>query len=478
MLPKIVRAGEAGEKKHEAAEDLDDKTRRQYLAIMQYLIDREFIETLSTFESETGLKYNEGCIPVASVLETSLDMFASYGQGKKSPEVTADEELLDVKDGICCTSQSPMTPEEVIKTNVIAVAWAALGEQDLSALVATADRRIRLLGSDGSALADFTSMASPVLGLDVSPSSASVASRTGGQEVLATAMGGEVVLLHLRRPLSASGSTGDEDPTAWALELKQQFKDHAKHATTGRFAPPRDDGQLSMNFVTISRDRKANVYSREGEADGSTASKFLLSGTISFAGEVTCCCWANARTFVLAAREDHHLHYWDVGEGPTEQPSLRLKTSLNANNDGVVSFAVLAIAMSPDEQLIAACTDKSRVIVLKAYTNVQLRNLYGAVVDEYDVPSISFSLDRCFLYTTSSIAAQALAKRQQDESERAGTSVARAAECGKLAIFEVKSGQLVLQLHCHEKPVRCMQRHPHTEAIITGSFDKTVKYWT
>mmetsp|Transcript_40489 Transcript_40489/g.75885 ORF Transcript_40489/g.75885 Transcript_40489/m.75885 type:complete len:476 (-) Transcript_40489:57-1484(-) len=475
MFPKIVRAGEKEAERHEAPEDLDDKTRRQYLAIMQYLMDREFIETLSAFESETGLKYNEGSVPVASVLETSLDMFASYSKGKDASKPTADEELLQVEEGICCTAQSPMTPKEAIKTNVIAVAWAALREDDLTALVATADRRLRLLGSDGSALAEFTSLSSPVLGLDVSPSSASAAARTAGQEVLATAMGGEVVLLHLRRPLSAAG---DEDDAAFALELKQQFKDHTKHATAGRFAPPREDGSLSLNFVTISRDRKANLYSRESEADDGGAAKFVLSGSVSFVGEVTCCCWASARTFVLAARDDHHLHYWDVGEGPADQPSLRLKTSLNANNDGVVSFAVLAIATSPDHQLIAACTDKSRVIVLKAFTNVQLRNLYGAVVDEYDVPSISFSLDRCFLYATSSIAAQALAKRQQDESERAGNSVTRAAECGKVAIFEVKSGQLVLQLHCHEKPVRCMQRHPHTEAIITGSFDKAVKYWS
>lgn len=473
MLPKIVRAGEMEKEPNEQPEDLDDKTRRQYLAIMQYLIDRELVETLSVFERETGLHYSEGCIPVAAVLETSLDMFASYSKGMNTTEQTADEQLLNLEPGICCTAQSPVTPKQAMKTNVISVAWAALNEDEFVGLVATADRQIQVLGDNGTVLADFTSLTSPVLCLDASPSSASAAALVPGQEVLATSMGGEVFVLHLRRPLSRDASaTADGDCAGWALELSQQFKDHAKHATAGRFAPTCDNDGLSLHFVTVSRDHKANVYSRSENEGAGCVAKFALSGTVRLGGEVTCCCWASASTFVLAARDDHHLHYWDVGEGPQGKPQQRLRTSLNARNDGVVSFAVLALAMSPDCQLIAACTDKSRVIVLKAFTSTQLRNLYGAVVDEYDVPSITFSLDRCFLYATSSLAAQALA-RQRDDGEK----MAQAVECGKVAIFEVQSGQLVLQLQCHEKPVRCMQRHPHSEAIITGSFDKTVKYW-
>ena len=86
--------------------------------------------------------------------------------------------------------------------------------------------------------------------------------------------------------------------------------------------------------------------------------------------------------------------------------------------------------------------------------------------------------------------------------------------CGQLAIFELRSARLVLQLPCHEKAVRgptlarhmgrtsgehagdmqgtcrghgdvivvivqgCFDRHPFTEMLVTGSFDKTVKFWS
>jgi len=185
----------------------------------------------------------------------------------------------------------------------------------------------------------------------------------------------------------------------------------------------------------------------------------------------------NPRSFVLAARDDHNLLYWDVGEndcGAVATGGLkeRMKANLNALGDSVVSFAVLALALSPNGRLIAACTDKSRVIVLQAWGERQLRNLYGAIVEEYDTPSVCFSLDGTFVYTTS-LLPQAGRNRHEDEQLPA----AGAQMCGQIAIFELKTGEMVMQLPCHERAVRCMQRHPHTEALVTGSFDKTVKFW-
>lgn len=42
-----------------------------------------------------------------------------------------------------------------------------------------------------------------------------------------------------------------------------------------------------------------------------------------------------------------------------------LRVNLNALGDSVVSFAVLALSASPDGSMVAACTDRSRVIVLQ-----------------------------------------------------------------------------------------------------------------
>ena len=42
-----------------------------------------------------------------------------------------------------------------------------------------------------------------------------------------------------------------------------------------------------------------------------------------------------------------------------------LRVNLNVLGDSVVSFAVLALSASPDGSMVAACTDRSRVIVLQ-----------------------------------------------------------------------------------------------------------------
>ena len=44
-----------------------------------------------------------------------------------------------------------------------------------------------------------------------------------------------------------------------------------------------------------------------------------------------------------------------------------LRVNLNALGDSVVSFAVLALSTSPDGSMVAACTDRSRVIVLQVW---------------------------------------------------------------------------------------------------------------
>ncbi|CAJ1396147.1 unnamed protein product [Effrenium voratum] len=238
---------------------------------------------------------------------------------------------------------------------------------------------------------------------------------------------------------------------AWEFQRLQSFKDHQKQVTCIRFSP---DGQ---HFVTISRDRVANFY-RRGKSEVASGD-FELLGTRTMAGEVTAVCWLDKTTSVLAARDDHELHYFEMGQKVEES----LCVNLNALGDKVVSFTVLALSASKDGSMVAACTDRARVIVLQARSSRQLRNLYGAAVNEYDVPSICFSLDDCFLYVTSSLP-QPSGAREQEEV---------VALCGQVAIFELRTAQLVLQLPCHQKAVRCFDRHPFTEMLVTGSFDKT-----
>merc|ERR1719379_1484496 len=199
-----------GANEDDEKEEIDDKKRRQYMSIMQYLMDHELLETLASFEAETGVAYNEHVLKVSSVLETSLDMFADYtgGQGKKEgAEDTNDEQIMEVDAGVCCTSQSPTGPTDLYSGNVISVTWAAANSQDFTALAATADRCIHVIGADGETLAQFKALKSPALHLHAAPVPSGSEMESQSQEVLATTMGGEVLLLRLTRPSSAGYPT-------------------------------------------------------------------------------------------------------------------------------------------------------------------------------------------------------------------------------------------------------------------------------
>lgn len=463
-------------------QDLDERRRHQYKVLLQYLREKELFETLSALESETGVKYSENDLPVSGVLEASLDMFGHYRNGEngskdhqKDNELKeAEEALQQLVDGACCTGPCTLGvgPNMPFPANVTSVCWAAVSSEELLIVVATTDRRLRLLGGpEGQVLTDFSALASPPLGVDVASVSQAALASIGFQEILVTTMGGEVHILHLKRPVAL----GDRlvaligDPGTWSIEQGQTFKDHQKHVSAARFAPTSSEADVSKHFVSVSRDHKVHIYTRGHSVE---AQSFVLTGTIHCLAEATSCAWVSDSTFVFAVRDDNNLHYWDVDKSdPASKPKERQKTNLNALGDSVVSFTVLALAVSPDGSLVAACTDKSRVILLKACTDRQLRNFYGATINEFDVPGLCFSLDSCFLYVTSTLP---VPLRKSDDMD---SSVRPIVACGQLAIFEVRSSSLVLQLPCHEKAVRCLDRHPRSEIVVTGSFDKTVKLW-
>ena len=92
---------------------------------MQFLQEKELIETLVALESETGLKYvdawngwqirsflppamcqsgllsaaQEGDLPVASVLQSSLDMYSRAGSDEKEEDSDAKANLIKS----CCS---------------------------------------------------------------------------------------------------------------------------------------------------------------------------------------------------------------------------------------------------------------------------------------------------------------------------------------------------------------------------------------
>ncbi|CAK9096344.1 unnamed protein product, partial [Durusdinium trenchii] len=247
MLGKVGHVGPM-EKSSVDADELDERTRYQLKAILQFLQEKELIESLVALESETGVKYVDGDLPVAGLLQSSLDMFgrsgASSGAAAELEDAdakAAEEALQALAAGVCCTGAAPGAADAALAAlgaNVTAVKWAPRAERGV--LVATADRTLRLVTPQG--VVEYKDLSSPPLALDVFE-----------RQVLVTTMGGEAQLLQL------CGS-GYPDAEQFTFQHLQSFKDHQKQVTSGRFA---EDGE---HFATISRDHSAKVYRRRSGA--------------------------------------------------------------------------------------------------------------------------------------------------------------------------------------------------------------------
>ncbi|CAJ1440802.1 unnamed protein product, partial [Effrenium voratum] len=294
-------------------DELDDRARYQLKVVLQFLQEKELIEALVALESETGVKYcaprpernADGDLPVAGILQSSLDMFSRTSAPEAEVDAdskAAEEALQALSGGACCTGPcEDLSGPEPYSANVTAVCWAGAGLSDLRVIVATVDRRLRLLA--GEAVVEYSDLSSPPLGLAAAGEELLVPL---GLEIAApkprTTMGGETQRLRLALQNGA-----------WEFQRLQSFKDHQKQVTCIRFSP---DGQ---HFVTISRDRVANFYRSKSEV---ASGDFELLGTRTMAGEVTAVCWLDKTTSVLAARDDHELHYFEMGQKVEERLSV------------------------------------------------------------------------------------------------------------------------------------------------------------
>ncbi|CAJ1396146.1 unnamed protein product [Effrenium voratum] len=148
-------------------DELDDRARYQLKVVLQFLQEKELIEALVALESETGVKYCDGDLPVAGILQSSLDMFSRTSAPEAEVDAdskAAEEALQALSGGACCTGPcEDLSGPEPYSANVTAVCWAGAGLSDLRVIVATVDRRLRLLA--GEAVVEYSDLSSPPLGL-------------------------------------------------------------------------------------------------------------------------------------------------------------------------------------------------------------------------------------------------------------------------------------------------------------------------
>lgn len=176
-----------------------------------------------------------------------------------------------------------------------------------------------------------------------------------------------------------------------------------------------------------------------------------------FDAAVESMCFVDHKTLCCYVRGTSYLTYFDF-----EDDYKQRKVSLNGSAAGTVcfddhvSFAVLSLVPSPNGEYIAAATDASRNIILKAGTDKIVRNLYGHKNDGFSNPKIAWSSNGQYLYGNS-----------QDEND--------------IYVWDIASSSIVKRLEGnaggHTSFVRDIFSSCTTDTLASISFDKSAKIW-
>ena len=180
--------------------------------------------------------------------------------------------------------------------------------------------------------------------------------------------------------------------------------------------------------------------------------------SMHFAAPVEAMCFVNkGNSLCCYVRGTSYLTYFDLIDGCKQTKySLNGKAAIGDRFDDHVSFSVLSLQPSPKGDYVAAATDVSRNIILKANSDRIVRNLYGHTNDGFSNPKIAWSSSGQYIFGNS-----------QNEN------------C--VCVWDVASSSLVKRLDegngGHGGFVRDICSSSNTDTVATVSFDKTLKVW-
>lgn len=232
---------------------------------------------------------------------------------------------------------------------------------------------------------------------------------------------------------------------------------HEKYVKTICWSPSEPIIASASADGTIKLHRVGNVPSTFDGSDNSELSVEALQ-SMHFDNPVECMCFVdNGNSLCCYVRGTSYLTYFDLKDGYKQTKySLNGKSAIGDRFDDHVSFSVLSLVPSPNGEYIAAATDVSRNIVMKANSEKIVRNLYGHTNDGFSNPKIAWSSSGQYIYGNS-----------QHEN------------C--LCVWDVASSTLVKKLQegegGHNGYVRDICSSNATDTVCTVSFDKTAKVW-
>ena len=141
----------------------------------------------------------------------------------------------------------------------------------------------------------------------------------------------------------------------------------------------------------------------------------------------------------------------------TVMSKCEMKISLNENGDTHVSSSVKFLSISPDGRFLGAATDSSRVLVLRigqSGHDWRLRSLFISQTskEQFHTPSLAWHYCSNYLYVSSGVG-------------------------GAVEVIHLGSGRSCGQISAHKVNVRDLIYDLKRKALLTCSFDKTVKIW-
>ncbi|XP_065828803.1 uncharacterized protein [Oscarella lobularis] len=224
-------------------------------------------------------------------------------------------------------------------------------------------------------------------------------------------------------------------------ELLQKFTDHQKYVVRVCWAPS------GKYFVSASYDKTVLIYRGD-----ETCSSFTQIDQQFFKGAIEGLTFFKTKDiFIVSVRDDCHLHLYELtegGSGTTKLDSL----NMNALGDDFVSFTALDVSTNPTDKYILVSTDRNRLVLFDVESKRQLANFYGTKNDEFSQPRHCWHRNSQYIYATS-----------QDKI---------------VCVWEVSTQRIVARLEGHQARVRDLHYCADLNALVSCSFDGTVRVWS
>jgi WD40 repeat protein len=279
-------------------------------------------------------------------------------------------------------------------------------------------------------------------------------SMSSGEEMFVKQLPGPVLFIDCQPPWIVCGMMDGSHMighlNANTAELSTtEGKYHSKYVIGVRFSP------AATYMATASYDKSVNVFRKRSDwvcDDNSESSNpteaFEKFKTMQFQETPESIVFASEHELIVGLRGLPHLLYIDL------LTFTQRNVSLNEHDwDLHVSFAPLALSVSPCAKYLLVATDKHMHLVLKLGTNRRLRILTGHSSGDYGKPSLAWDASGSYIYSNSE-------------------------EENMVVVYSVGTQRIERRLTGHTSIVRALSAHP-TEAgvLVTGSYDKSVKFW-